>query len=212
MHEQLKIILDNSVRKPYFDFMARHKEFERDTALKAAITVFTEHGYEGTSTDALLSAMKISRQSMYDTFGDKRSLYLAALDRYNSDSVSEIVADLRRDAMPLKALEDTLIAFASRPETEAGRGCLGVSAVCEFGRTDSEVSALTDKASRILSSAIQTILEEGKKNGEIGTDVDTADAVQFLGATLSGMKVSARNGASSDNLRGIAKLAIRSLR
>lgn len=192
--------------------MARHKEFDRDTALKAAITVFTEHGYEGTSTDALLSAMKISRQSMYDTFGDKRSLYLAALDRYNSDSVSELVADLRRDAMPLKALEDTLIAFASRPETEAGRGCLGVSAVCEFGRTDSDVSALTDKASRILSSAIETILEEGKKNGEVGTDVETADAVQFLGATLSGMKVSARNGASPDNLRSIAKLAIRSLR
>ncbi|MBB3595521.1 AcrR family transcriptional regulator [Rhizobium sp. BK529] len=192
--------------------MARHKEFDRDTALKAAITVFTEHGYEGTSTDALLSAMKISRQSMYDTFGDKRSLYLAALDRYNSDSVSALLADLQRDGTPLKALEETLIAFASRPETEAGRGCLGVSAVCEFGRTDSEVSALTDKASRRLSAAIQTILEEGQGRGEIGTDIDTTDAVQFLGSTLSGMKVSARNGASPETLRGIARLAIRSLR
>ncbi len=191
--------------------MARHKEFDRDTALKAAISVFTEHGYEGTSTDALLSAMKISRQSMYDTFGDKRSLYLAALDRYNTDSVSALVADLRRDATPLKALEDTLIAFASRPETEAGRGCLGVSAVCEFGRTDKEVSGLTDKASRLLSTAIQAILEEGKKRGEVADDVETIDAVQFLGATLSGMKVSARNGASPDTLRAIARLAIRSL-
>jgi TetR/AcrR family transcriptional regulator, transcriptional repressor for nem operon len=192
--------------------MARHKEFDRDTALKAAITVFTEHGYEGTSTDALLSAMKISRQSMYDTFGDKRSLYLAALDRYNTDSVAELVADLRRDATPLKALEDTLIAFASRPETEAGRGCLGVSAVCEFGRTDKQVSALTDKASHLLSSAVQTILEDGKKRGDVASDVDTTDAVQFLGATLSGMKVSARNGASPEVLRSIARLAIRSLR
>ncbi|GAA3088477.1 TetR/AcrR family transcriptional regulator [Rhizobium viscosum] len=192
--------------------MARHKEFDRDTALKAAISVFTEHGYEGTSTDALLSAMKISRQSMYDTFGDKRSLYLAALDRYNSDSVSELLADLQRDITPLKALEETLIAFASRPEAEAGRGCLGVSAVCEFGRTDREVSALTDKAGRRLSAGIQAILEESRKRGEIAGDVDTADAVQFLGSTLSGMKVSARNGASSEILRGIARLAIRSLR
>jgi len=192
--------------------MARHKEFDRDTALKAAITVFTEHGYEGTSTDALLSAMKISRQSMYDTFGDKRSLYLAALDRYNSDSVSELLADLQRDMTPLKALEETLIAFASRPEAEAGRGCLGVSAVCEFGRTDREVSALTDKAGRRLSAGIQAILEESRKRGEIAGDVDTADAVQFLGSTLSGMKVSSRNGASPEALRGIARLAIRSLR
>ena len=192
--------------------MARHKEFDRDTALKAAIIVFTEHGYEGTSTDALLSAMKISRQSMYDTFGDKRGLYLAALDRYNTDSVSQLVADLGRAATPLEALEETLIAFASRPETEAGRGCLGVSAVCEFGRTDSEISDLTDQASRRLSSAVKTILEEGKKRGEVADEVDTTDAVQFLGSTLSGMKVSARNGASPEALRGIARLAIRSLR
>jgi AcrR family transcriptional regulator len=53
--------------------MARHKEFDRDLALGAAINVFSEHGYEGTSTDQLLTAMKISRQSMYDTFGDKRA-------------------------------------------------------------------------------------------------------------------------------------------
>jgi TetR/AcrR family transcriptional regulator, transcriptional repressor for nem operon len=192
--------------------MARRKEFDRSTALEAAIAVFTEHGYEGTSTDVLLSAMKISRQSMYDTFGDKRRLYLEALDRYNLGSVSQIVADLRRDMAPLKALEETLIAFASRPETEAGHGCLGVSAVCEFGRTDSEVSALTDKASRLLSSAVHTILEEGKKRGEVADDVDTTDAVQFLGSTLSGMKISARNGASRETLRGIARLAIRSLR
>src|SRR5689334_7148396 len=192
--------------------MARHKEFDRDTALKAAITVFAEHGYEGTWTDALLSAMKISRQSMYDTFGDKRSLYQPPLDRYNPVSVSQLVADLCRDTTPLQALEETLIAFASRPETEAGRGCLGVSAVCEFGRTDSEISDLTDQASRRLSSAVKTILEEGKKRGEVADEVDTTDAVQFLGSTLSGMKVSARNGASPEALRGIARLAIRSLR
>ncbi|MGO8484962.1 TetR family transcriptional regulator, partial [Rhizobium leguminosarum] len=51
--------------------MARHKEFDRDTALHAAIGVFSEHGYEVTSTEELLTAMKISRQSMYDTFGEE---------------------------------------------------------------------------------------------------------------------------------------------
>ncbi|WP_454851496.1 TetR/AcrR family transcriptional regulator [Rhizobium binxianense] len=192
--------------------MARHKEFDRDTALQAAIGLFAEHGYEGTSTDGLLAAMKISRQSMYDTFGDKRSLYLAALDRYNADSVARLLADLHRQASPVRALEEALLAFASRPETGAGRGCLGVSAVCEFGRGDNEVAALTDKASRVLSSAIQAILEEGRKKGEVGADVDPVVAVQFLGATLSGMRVSARNGASPDILRGIAHMALRSLR
>jgi TetR/AcrR family transcriptional repressor of nem operon len=56
--------------------MARQKEFDRDDALDEAVKVFASHGYEGASTDALLSHMGISRQSMYDTFGDKRQLYL----------------------------------------------------------------------------------------------------------------------------------------
>ena len=192
--------------------MARHKEFDLDIALKAAIAVFCEHGYEGTSTDQLLQAMNISRQSMYDTFGDKRSLYLAALERYNTDSVSALLADLKRNARPIEAIEETLLAFASRPETEAGRGCLGVSAVCEFGRTDEQVTALTDKAARRLADVIKGILEEGKANGEIGSDIDTTAAIEFLGATLSGMKVSARNGAPPETLRSIARMAIRSLR
>lgn len=192
--------------------MARHKEFDRDTALQAAIGVFSEHGYEGTSTDDLLTAMKISRQSMYDTFGDKRSLYLEALKRYNADSIAKIVADLSREGRPIEALESMLVAFASRPAAEARRCCLGVSAICEFGRTDAEVAALTDSAGHTLHAAIETLLVEARKAGELGGDIDTSDAIHFLGAALSGMKVSARSGAPPETLRGIARLAIRSLR
>ncbi|KQV66112.1 TetR/AcrR family transcriptional regulator [Rhizobium sp. Root1220] len=192
--------------------MARHKEFDRDVALAAAITVFSEHGYEGTSTDELLTAMKISRQSMYDTFGDKRSLYLQALERYNAKSVARLVADLRRETSPVKALEGTLLAFASRPASEAARGCLGVSAVCEFGRTDADIARLTDSASAVLSDVIHAIVTDGLRAGEISPDIATEEAVQFLGAALSGMKVSARNGAPEETLRGIARMAIRSLR
>ncbi len=192
--------------------MARHKEFDRDLALDAAIGVFSQHGYEGSSTDALLTAMKISRQSMYDTFGDKRSLYLQALKRYNTDSVLRIIADTKHDQKPLEALESALIAFASRPVSEASRGCLGVSAICEFGRADADVSSLTDSAATTLGKAIGSLLDEARRTGQLAPEIDPEAATQFLGATLSGMKVSARNGASPETLRSIASLAIRSLR
>jgi AcrR family transcriptional regulator len=191
--------------------MARHKEFERDEALSAAIRIFSDHGYEGTSTDDLLKAMKISRQSMYDTFGDKRSLYLEALQQYNADSISRLIADINSEGSPRKGLEAALITFASRPADEAQRGCLGVGAVCEFGRSDPDVAMLTDSSSRILASAIEAILRTGIERGEFAADLDVKMAVLFLGSTLSGMKVSARNGAPPEALRGIARLALRSL-
>src|SRR2546423_4201723 len=62
--------------------MARHKEFDRDEALQKAMEVFWSHGYEAASIQELVKQMGINRQSLYDTFGDKHALYLAALDRY----------------------------------------------------------------------------------------------------------------------------------
>jgi hypothetical protein len=123
-----------------------------------------------------------------------------------------LIADPRRETSPVKALEGALLVFASRPAAEASRCCLGVSAVCEFGRTDTDVVQLTDSASRMLSAAVEAIIEDGKKAGDVSADIDTGEAVHFVGATLSGMKVSARNGASGHTLRGITRMAIRSLR
>lgn len=192
--------------------MARPKEFDRPTALQQAIQVFRDHGYEGSSTAALLEAMGISRQSLYDTFGDKRKLYLEALQRYNADSVSSLIQTMQGGASPLAGIQAMLVAFATRPASEASLGCLGVSAVCEFGRSDPEVSALTDTSSRALSAAFERQVAAAKQAGEVGGDIEPADAARFLAATLAGMKVSARDGASETILQNIASLAIRSLR
>ena len=58
--------------------MARPKEFDTDVALDAAVGVFGEHGFEGSSSAMLVEAMGIGRQSLYDTFGDYHWLYVAS--------------------------------------------------------------------------------------------------------------------------------------
>jgi AcrR family transcriptional regulator len=192
--------------------MARPKEFERETALQEAIGVFCDHGYEGTSTEALLRAMGISRQSMYDTFGDKRRLYLAALQSYVADSVAHQIRTLNTTSSPLKGLEAALHALASKAAAEAAPGCMGIGAICEFGRSDQEVAALSDTAGKTLLSALERRVAEGKAAGEIGAAVETRAAAQFLAATFTGIRVAARGGASHATLRNIAAMALRSLK
>ena len=192
--------------------MSRPKEFDRATALKAAIAVFSDHGYEGTSTDALLEAMGISRQSMYDTFGDKRRLYLDALQQYNADSVSDIIRSLNTPTSPLKGLEAALIAFASRPAPKAEFTCMGISSICEFGRSDPEVMLVNDAAGRTLLSAFERRVTEAKAKGEVGRDLDVRAAAEFMQAILAAIKVTARGGAPAETLKGIVRLALRSLR
>ncbi len=61
--------------------MARPKEFVPEEAIEKAMEVFWRKEYEATSVEDLVSAMHINRGSLYDTFGDKRKLFLACMDR-----------------------------------------------------------------------------------------------------------------------------------
>jgi AcrR family transcriptional regulator len=191
--------------------MARPKEFDRETALQEAIGVFSDHGYEGTSTDALLQIMGISRQSMYDTFGDKWRLYLEALQRYTADSISDQLRVLNAAPSAIKGLEAHLKHAVDRAIADPSPRCLGISAICEFGRSDPEVKMVTDTAGRTLLSALERRISEAKMDGEVPEDVPVTEAASFIQATLAGIKVAARGGASPEILRGIARMALRSL-
>src|ERR1051326_3516607 len=84
--------------------MARHKEFDREEALQKAMEVFWERGYEATSIQDLVEQMGINRQSLYDTFGDKHALYLAALDHYREVEGGKMFKLLERQGSVKKTL------------------------------------------------------------------------------------------------------------
>lgn len=191
--------------------MARQKEFDRVDTLNKALEVFWQKGYAATSTSDLLEAMQIGRQSLYDTFGDKRTLYLEALARYNEDSVTELLRHLKGDT-PLAAIDNMLQAFASRPKRDNAKGCMGVNAISEFGTSDEEVNALRDASGKRLHRAVEAQLREAASSGEIPADTDITQATAFVAATLSGMKISAKAGASIATLRAIASFAVQGLR
>jgi TetR/AcrR family transcriptional repressor of nem operon len=191
--------------------MARPKAFDRDEVLKAATAVFWAKGYEAASTDDLLRAMGISRQSLYDTYGGKRALYLEALGRYQADSLATRIATLKGPASPLAGLSDFLAAVAAEPADQRALGCMGVNAVCEFGQSDPDVVAAGAAGSGALQAALVGVLREAKARGEIADGVEEAAAARFLQTTLTGLKVYARSGASPEALREIADFTVQSL-
>jgi AcrR family transcriptional regulator len=191
--------------------MARTKEFDRDEALQKAISVFCDKGYAAASTDELMLAMKISRQSMYDTFGDKRQLYLQAFRRYIADSINEQIGHLERSTSPLAGIEKMLLAFATRTERNGIVGCMGVNAICEFGQSDPEITSLRHAESTRLTAALKRALRQAKPKKEISKTLKESAAAQFIQATLSGMKLAAKAGADIRALKSIAHFALRSL-
>jgi TetR/AcrR family transcriptional regulator, transcriptional repressor for nem operon len=114
---------------------------------------------------------------------------------------------LNRSTSARKGIERLLNEFVDRP----ARTCLGTHAVCEFGRSDPEINALSDTAAHTLRTAFERCVSKAKADGEVAADIDERAAALFLGATLSGIKVAARGGAPKDVLRDIAQFALRSL-
>lgn len=192
--------------------MARAKEFDRDVALASAIRTFATYGYEGTSTEVLTKGMGIGRQSLYDTFGDKRSLYKEALQRYCFDSVTALSMSLQNSASPLTAIEATLLSFAARVSDKNEGGCLGIGAICEFGERDREITAIGQSAHNCLQAIFEAAIRRAKESGEAAPDVDPRTSALFFCSTLSGLKIAARGGAKREDLAAIAKTAMRCLR
>lgn len=191
--------------------MARHKAFDRDAALNAAIDVFWAHGFEGTSADDLVKAMGIARQSLYDTFGSKRDLYLEALRTYNARNVADLIRAIRRATSPLAALGEILLEPSKPKPADRVKGCFGINSICEFGASDADIDASRQASSGALNAAILELLREAKAAGEVAADLDEEAALGLIGCTLAGLKVAARAGASARVMRRTAELALRAL-
>src|ERR1700751_5159134 len=102
--------------------MAGVKQFDRNEVLDRATAAFWSRGYEATSIDELVEATGIGRGSLYGTFGDKRQLFLAALDRYWNTVGMEIFAQLSDPEArpPIERMFDPIIRRASNPKLPRG--------------------------------------------------------------------------------------------
>lgn len=189
--------------------MARPSEFDRDEAIASAIKVFARHGYEAASTSDLLEGMGIGRQSLYGAFGDKRRLFLEALRRYAADSLAQMRAALSGGTAAEGIEAALLVGLGSSADIETG--CLGVGSIIEFSRSDEDVNALNDAASRTVIADFAQRVRDGMASGAFDPDLDAEAAAGMLLALRSGLKVSARGGADEVQLRDIARLGLRAL-
>lgn len=192
--------------------MGRPKQFDRDEALSRAVELFRERGYEGASTDDLLRAMGIGRQSLYDTFGDKHTLYMEALSRYHEIARERFTSEIVRAEAPLEAIERMLLEVADEPPVERARGCLLVNATTERAPLDPEVARLVRENRRMCERSFEHAVRAAQAEGSLPRGLDASAASELLFTTLQGLRVTAKAGASPATLRAVAKLAIEGLR
>ena len=192
--------------------MARAKLFDVDQALDRAMHVFWRQGYEATSMTDLVQEMGINRASLYATFGDKRSLFIAAIRRYLAKVNGVRLAHLTRGQTAMGGLVlffDDII--QAGPDADRRLGCLVTNTAVEEAPRDEEIAALIDESLRRVEDALYDAVRSGQSDGSVAADVDPRAAARFLAAMINGLRVMARVGRDERTLRDIVVTALRGL-
>jgi AcrR family transcriptional regulator len=201
-------LLTNRSNTCIVHFMARPKEFDQEEALDAAVGVFREHGFAATSAGMLTDAMKIGRQSLYDTFGNKWKLYCLALQRYATSEAKRHLAALGGGATAFDGIRQLI----ERVVAEAHQPCLGIGSINEFGSSREELARTAEAAGRTLRGAICAKIREAQRDGDVASQLDPEHATGFLLANVAAIRISARGGTATAELEALGQLALRALR
>ena len=188
--------------------MARPKAFDREQALLAAMQVFWVKGYEATSLDDLLAAMKIGRQSLYDTFGDKRALFMEALGRYR-ELTDAYLRGCLADAPTVKAAFQRLfMQVVDEPEAHQRRGCLLINSAVELAPHDPETAQIVVAHQRATERLFRRGLELAQERGELPADRDVRALARYLVSAIQGLRVMAKADPNKAALRDVVGVAL----
>lgn len=170
--------------------MARHREFNEDKALDAAMQIFWEKGFEATSLSDLTSAMGIQRPSIYSAFGDKKGLFEAALRKYTSAHAVYVRNSLQSNASVRESFRNFFDNLVEKENgSSASWGCFCINSMVELAPHDEKFEILTREHQMYLSVIFQETIERGLRSGELDASINAKSLAQTLVVSLIGLTV-----------------------
>lgn len=188
----------------------RPRAYDPEHALKRARDAFWRTGYSGTSLDALSDATGMNRPSLYAAFGDKRALYLAAVDRYIETGRDLMLGALSPDvplAEGLQQVYDGALALYLPVDGDA-RGCFLIGTSTVEAMTDPDVRARLGDALRAFDRAFEKRFRHAQTIGEIDAQADAALLAKLASAVLHSLALRSRAGDTRASLRATARAGV----
>ena len=192
--------------------MARTKDFDENEVLTKAIQLFWHKGYNGTSMQDLVDALGISRSSLYDTYTDKHTLFVKALESYQCTGMGKIQEIINTPA-PAKETIKKLLEYVidGLLDDKQQKGCFMVNAEVELAPHDAEINSMVCKNEQQMEDAFYQVIEKGKYSGEITTQQDARALARFIFNTVKGLRVTSKSTTDKAVFDDIVNLTISAL-
>ena len=189
--------------------MARPRSFDEDKALDAAIACFWSRGLEATSVRDLAEHMGIQGPSLYNAFGDKRTLFARALERYATRTMRERIARLEGQHDPKTAIRTFVQDAIERSVADRHRcGCLLVNSALEVAPHDTELRARIAAYLEEIATFFRRNIAAAQAAGTVPPTVNGEDTARLLFGVVLGIRVLARTNPDRALLQGMARPAL----
>src|SRR5271168_4177046 len=189
--------------------MARPREFDEATALDAAIDCFWQRGYEATSVRDLANRMGISAPSLYNAYGDKRALFVQALERYLDHSTRARIKRLEDSLPPKQAIRQFIEDIIQRSVSDREkRGCFLINSALEVAPHDKQLGALIADRLAEIEAFFYRSIKAAQAEGAVPRNRAAKDLARLLLGVLLGIRVLARSKPERALLEGVARPAL----
>jgi|GEM_PF-203110 Transcriptional regulator len=186
---KVKLFVLNGSELLILSIMARNIEFVLEEKIEKAMGVFWNKGYAGASLADLTEAMELNKSSLYNSFGDKHTLFIKCLKNYGELTKQDYVTAVSRGKTAIDKLGN-IIDMIVRLSIERPNSCLGVKTSFELASEDEEVHALIKAGQGQIINIIQSLIEEAQAEGEIKTDRDAYVMAHFVFNSFAGLRQS----------------------
>ncbi|PQP81195.1 TetR/AcrR family transcriptional regulator [Paenibacillus sp. PCH8] len=193
--------------------MGRAKEFDTESVLRKAISVFGVHGYEGTSLTLLLSELGIARQSLYDTYGTKHDLFVSALKFYVRQKTEAGITLLNECSSVREGVEQLFNEVVNVLMDEERRNeCFIFNSAVEQAPQNLEISEFIQTNNKLMEDVFHAALLRGHNTGEVKhSEEELPSLSRYLNYSRLSMTFTAKSGASMEVLRDLVRVTLRVL-
>jgi len=192
--------------------IGRPRQFNADKAIAQATQQFWRGGYSATSLQNLLDCMSLSKSSLYQSFGNKETLFVSCIDNYQITFNQELSALLKSSTSGLKFIEQLLESVIQEVNSIERKGCLLVNTANELGAKDPIITAAIERGFNAVSVTIKKALEKAVSEGDLPKNVNLDDLSAYLVVGISGLRTMVKAGADYEKLYRVTQVLLNSLK
>lgn len=165
--------------------MARNVEFSEEQAIDKAMEVFWTNGYTATSMRDLTDAMRINSSSLYNTIGDKHTLFIRCLEKYTEQRQQRFLELTQGQASPLEKLKH-LIKVVTLSIDQTPAACMAIKASFEMAERDPQIHSILKTDAEFSYNQVRGLLERAIAEGQLHNELDMEATAHYIVNSFTG--------------------------